>query len=202
MSQSGGARSRCAPALFPCGGHGAGEGGDPGPLCSAGYHGCILTLCQQLLYSTVPRPCQEFSCRIYRNFNPGQPIARLAGAPGEPAAVGGESANGIQARMRSRRSGRTRKTRRTSRAHAPCEDADRQKSFLLGMGNSRQEISLRDGLLEAQGRGPRRAYRGDPDASSFFALYSSPQLCIASRIGFKLRPRSVRVYSTRGGTSG
>lgn len=33
------------------------------------------------------------------------------------------------------------------------------------------------------------------------ALYSVPQLDIASRIGLRLRPKSVRLYSTRGGTS-
>ena len=36
----------------------------------------------------------------------------------------------------------------------------------------------------------------------FFALYSSPHAHIASKIGFKLYPSSVNVYSTRGGTSG
>ncbi len=33
-------------------------------------------------------------------------------------------------------------------------------------------------------------------------LYSSPQFHIASKIGFKLCPSSVRAYSTLGGTSG
>lgn len=36
----------------------------------------------------------------------------------------------------------------------------------------------------------------------FFSLYASPQLHIASRIGLRLYPNSVRVYSTLGGTSG
>ena len=36
----------------------------------------------------------------------------------------------------------------------------------------------------------------------FWALYASPQFLMASRMGFRLYPRSVSVYSTRGGTSG
>lgn len=36
----------------------------------------------------------------------------------------------------------------------------------------------------------------------FCALNSSPQSHMASRMGFRLRPSSVREYSTRGGTSG
>ena len=36
----------------------------------------------------------------------------------------------------------------------------------------------------------------------FFRLYSVPHATIASKIGFKLYPVSVKVYSTRGGTSG
>nr|DAG09339.1 MAG TPA: hypothetical protein [Caudoviricetes sp.] len=35
----------------------------------------------------------------------------------------------------------------------------------------------------------------------FFTLYASPHAHIASRIGRRLRPSSVRLYSTRGGTS-
>ena len=41
-----------------------------------------------------------------------------------------------------------------------------------------------------------------PLRQAFFALYSSPQFHIASKTGFKLWPSSVKVYSTRGGTSG
>ena len=36
----------------------------------------------------------------------------------------------------------------------------------------------------------------------FWALYASPQFLMASRMGFRLYPRSVSVSSTRGGTSG
>lgn len=36
---------------------------------------------------------------------------------------------------------------------------------------------------------------------TFWALYSSPQFHIASKIGLRLLPNSVRLYSTRGGTS-
>ena len=35
----------------------------------------------------------------------------------------------------------------------------------------------------------------------FFTLYAAPHAHIASRIGRRLRPSSVRLYSTRGGTS-
>lgn len=41
-----------------------------------------------------------------------------------------------------------------------------------------------------------------PICQAFFALYSSPQSHIASNTGFRLYPNSVKVYSTRGGTSG
>lgn len=36
----------------------------------------------------------------------------------------------------------------------------------------------------------------------FFTLYASPQFHMASKIGLRLQPKSVNVYSTRGGTSG
>lgn len=38
-------------------------------------------------------------------------------------------------------------------------------------------------------------------AQPLCALYASPQFRMASRMGSRLRPRSVRRYSTRGGTS-
>ena len=38
-------------------------------------------------------------------------------------------------------------------------------------------------------------------AQPLCALYASPQFRMASRMGPRLRPRSVRRYSTRGGTS-
>ncbi len=175
MSQSGQAHG-----LFPpCSGCGAGEQAEESSdfFCAGGCHDCILTLCQQLIYSTVPGLCQEAFCKIYRIFNPCRRISPWMGG------------------MRRIRCSSSAFKRRVQ----PFAD---KKSFLPGIVMSRQEVFPHGGFFRFQQCGPRRAYRGDPDASSFFALYSSPQLCIASRIGFKLRPRSVRVYSTRGGTSG
>lgn len=42
-----------------------------------------------------------------------------------------------------------------------------------------------------------------PDVfSMIFCLYSTPHATMASKIGFRLYPVYVKVYSTRGGTSG
>ena len=75
----------------------------------------------------------------------------------------------------------------------------------VGRGRAHHEQKKKQGARAVGRRGSffagLRGYGGRSQPAEP-ALYASPQLCMASRMGLRLRPRSVRVYSTRGGTSG
>ena len=81
----------------------------------------------------------------------------------------------------------------------PLRDGGIQKTdctsslFFAGPGLSRDRPAK---AAKAGGLTLREGY------PCFWALYASPQFLMASRMGFRLYPRSVSVYSTRGGTSG
>ncbi len=78
----------------------------------------------------------------------------------------------------------------------PLRDGGIQKTdctsslFFAGPGLSRDRPAK---AAKAGGLTLREGY------PCFWALYASPQFLMASRMGFRLYPRSVSVYSTRGG---